>query len=72
MLYSLALSIYAIGCIVLNLCWGVAQAFALSEELNEWLLFDDTTIKQIGSWQDVANVMKAGRLQPSLLFYEQL
>ena len=48
------------------------QALALSEELDQWLLFDDTHIKQVGSWADAAAAMKSGRLQPSLLFYEQI
>jgi hypothetical protein len=47
------------------------QSYALSEELDQWLLFDDTTIKRIGSWRDVAATMRASRLQPSLLFYER-
>jgi hypothetical protein len=46
------------------------QSFALSEELQQWLLFDDTAVKLIGSWQDVARTMISSRLQPSLLFYE--
>ncbi|BDA41097.1 probable inactive ubiquitin carboxyl-terminal hydrolase 54 at C-terminar half [Coccomyxa sp. Obi] len=48
------------------------QAYALSEELNKWLLFDDTNIKFIGSWREVAASMKEGRHQPSLLFYERV
>ncbi len=51
---------------------SVLQAYVLSEELNEWLLFDDTKIRYIGSWQNVAKDMQEARLQPSLLFYERL
>lgn len=47
------------------------KAYALSEELEEWLLFDDTTISHIGSWRDVTVSLRGSRLQPSLLFYEQ-
>ena len=47
------------------------QAYVLSEELNEWLLFDDTKIRYIGSWQNVVKDMQEARLQPSLLFYER-
>ncbi len=50
----------------------VVQAYALSEELNKWLLFDDTNIKFIGGWREVAASMKEGRHQPSLLFYERV
>jgi hypothetical protein len=52
------------------LCIG--QAYALSEELNQWLLFDDTNIKFIGGWREVAASMRDWRLQPSLLFYERV
>ena len=48
------------------------QAYALSEELNKWLLFDDTNIKFIGGWREVAASMREGRHQPSLLFYERI
>jgi hypothetical protein len=42
----------------------------LSEELQQWLLFDDHVIKTVGDWQQVQQAMVAHRLQPSLLFYE--
>ena len=51
---------------------ALVQAYALSEELTKWLLFDDTNIKFIGSWREVAASMKEGRHQPSLLFYERV
>eukprot|EP00879_Flechtneria_rotunda_P016093 GHRR01016834.1.p2 GENE.GHRR01016834.1~~GHRR01016834.1.p2 ORF type:complete len:152 (+),score=43.25 GHRR01016834.1:79-534(+) len=46
------------------------QAFVLSEELHQWLLFDDHVIKVVGDWQQVKQAMVSSRLQPSLLFYE--
>lgn len=46
------------------------QAFVLSEELQQWLLFDDHVIKLVGDWVQVKAAMVADRLQPSLLFYE--
>ena len=54
-----------------RLIYDVLQAYVLSEELNEWLLFDDTKIRYIGSWQSVVKDMQEARLQPSLLFYER-
>ena len=54
-----------------RLIYDVLQAYVLSEELNEWLLFDDTKIRYIGSWQNVVKDMQEARLQPSLLFYER-
>jgi hypothetical protein len=32
---------------------------------------DDSTIKVVGSWRAVQATMKASRLQPSLLLFEQ-
>jgi len=47
------------------------QTFALSDELQQWMLFDDDFIKLIGDWNQVKKAMKASRLQPSLLFFER-
>lgn len=47
------------------------KAYALSEELNEWLLFDDSTISAVGSWAEVQQSLTSSRMQPNLLFYEQ-
>ena len=47
------------------------QAYALVEEAGAWLLFDDANIRLVGGWPDVAASMRAGRHQPSLLFYER-
>jgi len=46
------------------------NAFCLSEELNQWLLFDDDRISLVGDWPKVQGAMKAARLQPSLLLFE--
>ena len=48
------------------------QAYAFSEELEQWLLFDDTTIQLVGDWQDVKSMVRRSRLQPSVLFYERI
>jgi hypothetical protein len=53
-------------------CGHHYQAYALSEELGCWLLFDDANIKHIGTWPDVAASIVGGRHQPSLLFYERV
>lgn len=45
-------------------------AFVLSEELQQWLLIDDTVIRVVGDWAQVKALLVAQRLQPSLLFYE--
>lgn len=64
------LSVYGRRCII---CYfgHHYQSYALSEDLNQWLLFDDTTIKLIGEWRDVTASIRASRLQPSVLFYER-
>ena len=56
---------------ICRLIYDVLQAYVLSEELNEWLLFDDTKIRYIGSWHNAVKDMQEARLQPSLLFYER-
>lgn len=45
-------------------------AFVLSEELRLWLCFDDTQLSVVGGWPDVCKAMLKGRMQPSLLLYE--
>ncbi len=47
------------------------KVYALSEELGEWLLYDDSTISYIGGWSEVKASLGASRMQPNLLFYEQ-
>ena len=48
------------------------QAYGYSEELDQWLLFDDTNIQLVGDWQDVKSMVRSSRLQPSVLFYERM
>ena len=48
------------------------QAYAFSEELEQWLLFDDTNIQLVGDWQDVKSMVRSSQLQPSVLFYERM
>ncbi len=37
-----------------------------------WLKFDDKSVSRVGDWQAVRRKCKAGRMQPSVLFYEAL
>lgn len=48
------------------------QAFVLSHDLGKWLIFDDEVISVIGSWKSVRAKCHAGRIQPSVLFYERI
>ena len=46
------------------------QALVLVPEAGGWLMFDDTRVSRVGSWADVRRKCEAGRIQPSVLFYE--
>jgi len=46
------------------------QALVLVPEAGGWLMFDDTRVTRVGSWADVRRKCEAGRIQPSVLFYE--
>jgi len=46
------------------------QALILVPEAGGWLMFDDTRVTRVGSWADVKQKCEAGRIQPSVLFYE--
>lgn len=48
------------------------HAYVRSEKLDKWLLFDDATIRQVGTWQNVKDSCICGQIQPSVLFYELL
>ena len=46
------------------------SAFVWAADSRAWLLFDDTRVSRVGSWADVRRKCEAGRIQPSVLFYE--
>ena len=46
------------------------QALVLVPEAGGWLVFDDTRVTRVGAWADVQRKCEAGRIQPSVLFYE--
>ncbi|KAG0571803.1 hypothetical protein KC19_VG044000 [Ceratodon purpureus] len=46
------------------------HCFAYNQELDTWVMFDDSTVKVIGEWRDVASTCRRGHLQPQVLFYE--
>lgn len=45
------------------------HAFVHTE--GRWVAFDDATLNHVGGWEDVAKKCILGRIQPSLLFYEE-
>ncbi|KAK4767893.1 hypothetical protein SAY87_003034 [Trapa incisa] len=44
--------------------------FAYNHEIDQWIMYDDTNVKVIGSWTDLLNMCEGGRMQPQLLFFE--
>lgn len=46
------------------------HCFAYSHDQGCWIMYDDKTVKVIGSWVDVLTMCKRGHLQPQVLFYE--
>ena len=46
------------------------NAYFFSETSRQWVVFDDTTVKYVGSWSDVLQKTKLGHFHPSVLFYE--
>ncbi|PSC67694.1 Inactive ubiquitin carboxyl-terminal hydrolase 54 isoform A [Micractinium conductrix] len=45
-------------------------AFVWAKDLGAWLVCDDATASRVGTWVDVRRKCEAGRIQPSVLFYE--
>ncbi|KAM7272212.1 hypothetical protein ACFE04_026875 [Oxalis oulophora] len=46
------------------------HCFAYSHEQKQWVMYDDKTVKVIGSWTDVISMCEKGHLQPQVLFFE--
>ncbi|XP_050257079.1 uncharacterized protein LOC126702425 [Quercus robur] len=44
------------------------HCFAYSHD--QWIMYDDKTVKVIGGWTDVLTMCERGHLQPQVLFYE--
>ncbi|KAF2316004.1 hypothetical protein GH714_040799 [Hevea brasiliensis] len=40
------------------------------QEHERWIMYDDKTVKVIGSWADVLSMCERGHLQPQVLFFE--
>ncbi|XP_024013843.1 uncharacterized protein LOC18021056 isoform X2 [Eutrema salsugineum] len=47
------------------------HCFAFSHEHDRWIMYDDKTVKVIGSWNDVLLMCERGHLQPQVLLYEK-
>lgn len=46
------------------------HCFAYSHDHEQWVMYDDKTVKVIGGWADVLSMCERGHLQPQVLFYE--
>lgn len=46
------------------------HCFAYSHDHERWVMYDDKTVKVIGSWEDVLIICEKGHLQPQVLFFE--
>ncbi len=46
------------------------SAFVHLPELGRWVTFDDTAASSVGPFSEVRRRCEAGRVQPSVLFYE--
>lgn len=48
------------------------HCFAYSPEHARWIMYDDTTVKVVGGWDEVTDTCRRGHLQPQVLFYEAM
>ncbi len=46
------------------------QAIVWRPEQNAYMLFDDASVSRVGGWDAVKAKCQAGRIQPSVLFYQ--
>ncbi|XP_047332933.1 uncharacterized protein LOC124936475 isoform X2 [Impatiens glandulifera] len=46
------------------------HCFAYSHDHEQWVMYDDKTVKVIGGWGDVLIMCERGHLQPQVLFFE--
>jgi len=47
------------------------NAYFRNPKTEEWLVFDDSRVTKVGTWQDVTKKCCTGRWQPFILWYEQ-
>ncbi|GER27122.1 ubiquitin carboxyl-terminal hydrolase-related protein [Striga asiatica] len=46
------------------------HCFAYSRDHEQWIMYDDKTVKVIGGWNDVLTMCERGHLQPQVLLFE--
>ncbi|CAI9787269.1 unnamed protein product [Fraxinus pennsylvanica] len=47
-------------------------SFAYKHDHEQWIMYDDETVEEIGGWNDVLNMCERGHLQPQVFFFEAL
>uniref|UniRef100_A0A5B7ACF7 USP domain-containing protein n=1 Tax=Davidia involucrata TaxID=16924 RepID=A0A5B7ACF7_DAVIN len=59
-------------CLVSVVCYYGQHyhCFAYSHDHEQWVMYDDKTVKVIGGWDDVLSMCERGHLQPQVLFFE--
>ncbi|KAI3454607.1 hypothetical protein Pfo_011270 [Paulownia fortunei] len=59
-------------CLVSVVCYYGQHyhCFAYSRDHEQWIMYDDKTVKVIGGWSDVLTMCERGHLQPQLLLFE--
>ncbi|XP_022852661.1 uncharacterized protein LOC111374241 [Olea europaea var. sylvestris] len=45
-------------------------SFAYKHDHQQWIMYDDEIVKEIGGWNDVLNMCERALLQPQVLFFE--
>ncbi|ONK59699.1 uncharacterized protein A4U43_C08F9430 [Asparagus officinalis] len=51
-------------------CYYGQHYHCFAYEHEQWVMYDDQTVKVIGGWDDVVTMCERGHLQPQVLFYE--
>ncbi|KAG8388657.1 hypothetical protein BUALT_Bualt02G0148100 [Buddleja alternifolia] len=59
-------------CLVSVVCYYGQHyhCFAFSRDHEQWIMYDDKTVKVIGGWNDVLTMCERGHLQPQVLLFE--
>ncbi|XP_073035467.1 uncharacterized protein [Primulina eburnea] len=48
------------------------HCFAYSRDQEQWVMYDDKTVKVVGGWNDVLTMCEKGHLQPQVLLFEDV
>ncbi len=53
-------------------CYYGAHYHAFVHTAGEWIMFDDANTSVVGGWDAVLHKCQLGKIQPSVLFFEEL